>query len=126
MSATFTVTLNVTRTADAGDAKGNLPTKQFALQLTGLVDDEIQFPVQPGATDVALTIPSVGNCQLLLMRSDQPVTYKRNAETVVNNLGTNGLKLEAGAPQAGVNVTQFLFSNPGTVKATVYILIAGQ
>lgn len=126
MAATYNIVLNVTRTAVPGDAKGSLPTKQFAAQIQNVLDDEFQFPVAAGAVDSTLILPNVGSCQFLLMRTDQPVTYKRNAETVVNNLGTNGLKLETGVPVAGVNLTQFLFSNPGTVPATVYIIIAGQ
>ena len=125
MSGTFTITLTISRQADAGDAKGSFAPRNFPLNLPGLTDDEIQFKIPAGAVDLTLTLPSVGTPQLVFIRSDQPISYKRNAETVVNQIGTGGYSLDAGSPASGVALTQLLFSNPGTVPATAYVLIAG-
>lgn len=125
MAGTFTITLTIARQADAGDAKGSFAPRSFPLVLPGLTDDEIQFKIPAGSVDLALALPSVGTPQLIFIRSDQPISYKRNAEVVSNQVGTGGYRLEAGSPASGVALTQLLFSNPGTVPATAYCLIAG-
>ena len=125
MSATFTASLTITRVANPGDAKSSWAPRVYSVALPGLTDDEIQFPVPASAVDLALMLPSTGTPQLILLRTDQPLTYKRNSETVANNLGTNGFAIVVGAPSAGVPITQLLVSNPGSVAATLYVLIAG-
>lgn len=124
--AKFTVTVSVTREPEPNDIKGGGVPRNYITTIPGLLDDEIQVKVPASAVDQVATIPVPGAVQaLLLMRTDVPVSFKRNSETVVNTLGLTGTHLHVGAPNAGPNVVQFLFSNPGPTAATVYILVAG-
>lgn len=126
MAAKFTITVSITREPDATDIKGGGVPRSYTTAMPALIDDEIQVKVPAGAVDQVAVVPVPAAVQaFLFMRTDAPVTYKRNAETVVNSLGLTGMVLVAGAPNAGPNVTQFLFSNPGPSPATVYIQVGG-
>jgi hypothetical protein len=127
MAARFTASITLAREGDAGDPKGNWGPRGYSVELPGLIDQELEVKVLAGGVDVPLLIPTVGsNTQIVFIRCDVPgVTYKRNLETTVNPLGAGGIRLEAGAPAGSTTLTQLLFSNPGSVLATIYVLVAG-
>lgn len=128
MSAIFTVQVLITRQANPGDAKGSWGPRTYgppAMQLN--VDQELELPLAAGASNISLAIPTLGSGvvpQILLIVSDTPgVTFTRNSEGVAQAIGRQGVRLEAGAPASGVLLTQLVFSNPGSVPATVYVLV---
>lgn len=127
MAAKFTAQVTLSREGDDQDTKGSWGPRSYSVTLDGLMDQELEVKVAGGAVDTPLLIPSVGSAQrLVFIRCDIPgITYKRNVETPVNFLNAGGMRLEAGSPGASTVLTQLLFSNPGSVTATVYVLVAG-
>jgi hypothetical protein len=124
--AKFTAQITLTRAAEVqNDPKGAWGPRSYQVDLGGLIDQELELKLAPGAVDVPLAIPGTPAApQLVLIVADNPgATYKRNLETTVTPLGKGGFRLEAGAPAASPALTQFLFSNPGTVPITVYVLV---
>jgi hypothetical protein len=129
LSALITVQLQITRQANPGDIKGSWGPRPYGppapFQIN--IDQELEVPLVAGASNIIVSVPSLGAGvvpSIVLITSDTPgVTYIRNAESVPNVIGANGVMLAAGTPQSGVLLSQLTFSNPGNVAANVYVYV---
>jgi hypothetical protein len=121
MAADVTLTLGI---AGKSLQRPGFGSRSFKRDVAGQgFAPELEVPVPANAVDQVLALPAMASQRYVVIVTDNPVTFRYNAELVGLNrlIELNGIVVLPATPI----ITQLLFTGNGATLATVYVLPVG-